>query len=35
MTCAVLENLLAFKRGEVPPNLVNTEVVQKRSPGFS
>ena len=34
MTCAVLENLLAFKRGEVPPNLVNREVVQKRMPGF-
>ncbi|HIQ23918.1 MAG TPA: D-glycerate dehydrogenase [Pyrodictium delaneyi] len=35
MTCAVLENLLAFKRGEVPPNLVNPEVVEKRKPGFS
>ncbi|HID41386.1 MAG TPA: D-glycerate dehydrogenase, partial [Pyrodictium sp.] len=34
MTCAVLENLLAFKRGEVPPNLVNPEVVEKRKPGF-
>ncbi|NOZ88938.1 MAG: D-glycerate dehydrogenase [Crenarchaeota archaeon] len=34
MTCAVLENLLAFKRGEVPPNLVNREVVEKRRPGF-
>jgi len=34
MTCAVLENLLAFKRGEVPPNLVNKEVVEKRKPGF-
>lgn len=35
MTCAVLDNLLAFKRGEVPPNLVNPEVVEKRRPGFT
>ncbi len=34
MTCAVLDNLLAFKRGEIPPNLVNKEVVEKRRPGF-
>ncbi len=34
MTCAVLDNLLAFKRGEIPPNLVNREVVEKRRPGF-
>lgn len=34
MTCAVLDNLLAFKRGEVPPNTVNPEVVEKRRPGF-
>ncbi len=35
MTCAVLDNLLAFKRGEIPPNLVNKEVIKKRRPGFS
>ncbi len=34
MTCAVLDNLLAFKRGEVPPNTVNPEVAEKRRPGF-
>lgn len=30
----VAENLMAFKRGEVPPNLVNPEVVKVRPPGF-
>ncbi|BEP17092.1 glyoxylate reductase [Pyrofollis japonicus] len=35
MTCAVLENLLAFKNGKVPPNLVNQDVVSKTPPGFS
>jgi len=34
MTCAVLENLLAFKAGKVPPNLVNPEVAEKVPPGF-
>ena len=34
MTCSVLENLLAFKQGRVPPNLVNREVVRVRPPGF-
>ncbi len=34
MTCAVLENLLKFKNGEVPPNLVNKDVVGGRKPGF-
>jgi glyoxylate reductase len=34
MTCAVLENLLAFKEGRVPPNLVNPEVVEEAPPGF-
>ncbi len=30
----VAENLIAFKRGEVPPNLVNQDVVRVRPPGF-
>ncbi|RDD53579.1 MAG: D-glycerate dehydrogenase [Candidatus Korarchaeota archaeon NZ13-K] len=30
----VAENLIAFKRGEVPPNLVNPDVVRVRPPGF-
>jgi glyoxylate reductase len=30
----VVENLLAFKQGKVPPTLVNKEVLQIRSPGF-
>jgi glyoxylate reductase len=34
MTCAVLDNLLAFKNGKVPPNLVNKDVVRVRPPGF-
>ena len=34
MTCAVLDNLLAFREGRVPPNLVNREVVDVRPPGF-
>jgi glyoxylate reductase len=31
----VAENLLAFKRGEVPPTLVNKDVLNVRKPGFS
>ncbi len=31
----VAENLIAFLRGEVPPNLVNKDVVKVRPPGFS
>ena len=34
MACAVLENLVAFKRGKVPPNLVNRDVVERAKPGF-
>ncbi len=34
MADMVAENLLAFARGEVPPNLVNREVVEIRPPGF-
>ena len=30
----VAENLLAFKRGEIPPTLVNKDVVNVRKPGF-
>ena len=30
----VLQNLEAFMRGEVPPTLVNSEVVKVRGPGF-
>jgi len=30
----VADNLILFAKGEVPPNLVNREVVQVRSPGF-
>ncbi|MDW8036341.1 MAG: D-glycerate dehydrogenase, partial [Candidatus Korarchaeum sp.] len=30
----VAENLIAFKRGDIPPNLVNPEVVKVRPPGF-
>ncbi len=29
------ENLIAFSQGEIPPTLVNPEVVQKRRPGFA
>jgi len=31
----VAENLLAFKRGEIPPTLVNKDVLNVREPGFS
>ncbi|WP_288073475.1 glyoxylate reductase [Pyrococcus sp.] len=31
----VARNLIAFKRGEVPPTLVNKEVIKIRKPGFS
>ncbi len=34
MACAVLENLLAFRDGREPPNLVNRDVVKVRPPGF-
>ncbi len=30
----VAENLIAFYKGEIPPTLVNKEVVKVRSPGF-
>jgi len=30
----VAENLVAFYKGEIPPTLVNKEVVNKRKPGF-
>ncbi|AMM53392.1 glyoxylate reductase [Pyrococcus kukulkanii] len=30
----VARNLIAFKRGEVPPTLVNREVIKIRKPGF-
>ncbi|MGB9630993.1 MAG: glyoxylate reductase [Candidatus Methanodesulfokora sp.] len=30
----VAENLLAFKRGEIPPTLVNKDVINVRKPGF-
>ncbi len=30
----VARNLIAFKNGEVPPTLVNKEVVKVRKPGF-
>jgi glyoxylate reductase len=30
----VAENLLAFKRGETPPTLVNKDVINVRKPGF-
>jgi glyoxylate reductase len=34
MAMMAAENLLAFYRGEVPPNLVNPEVVKVKPPGF-
>jgi glyoxylate reductase len=34
MAHAVADNLIAFYKGEIPPNLVNKEVVNKRKPGF-
>jgi len=34
MARLVAENLIAFYRGEVPPTLVNREVVKVRPPGF-
>ncbi len=30
----VAENLIAFYKGEIPPNLVNKEVIKIREPGF-
>lgn len=30
----VMENLIAFIKGEIPPNLVNKEVLNVRKPGF-
>ncbi len=30
----VAKNLIAFKNGQVPPTLVNREVVKVRKPGF-
>ncbi len=35
MACMVLESLLAFRDGKVPPNLVNKDVVKVRKPGFT
>ncbi|MCS7099027.1 MAG: glyoxylate reductase [Sulfolobales archaeon] len=35
MADAVADNLIAFYEGRVPPNLVNRDVVNLRSPGFS
>jgi len=35
MALMVAENLLSFARGEVPPNLVNKQVLKIRPPGFS
>jgi len=35
MALMAAENLVAFARGEVPPNLVNPEVVKVRPPGFN
>jgi len=34
MANMVAENLIAFAKGEIPPNLVNKEVVNIRKPGF-
>ncbi len=34
MALLVADNLIAFARGEIPPTLVNKEVVEKRKPGF-
>jgi glyoxylate reductase len=34
MAEVVLENLIAFYEGRVPPNLVNPDVVKVRPPGF-
>ncbi|MEB3788901.1 MAG: NAD(P)-binding domain-containing protein [Desulfurococcales archaeon] len=34
MADIVAENLIAFAKGEVPPTLVNKDVLQVRSPGF-
>jgi glyoxylate reductase len=30
----VARNLIAFKNGQIPPTLVNREVVNGRKPGF-
>ena len=35
MADMVAENLIAFARGETPPNLVNREVISIRKPGFA
>ena len=35
MANLVAENLISFYKGEVPPNLVNKEVVRIRKPGFT
>lgn len=34
MANLVADNLIAFAKGEIPPTLVNKEVVNKRKPGF-
>lgn len=34
MAQAVADNLIAFYKGEIPPNLVNREVINVRKPGF-
>ncbi|RLE50917.1 MAG: D-glycerate dehydrogenase [Candidatus Methanomethylicota archaeon] len=35
MALMVAENLIKFAKGEIPPNLVNKNVVKIRSPGFT
>ena len=35
MANIVAENLIAFAKGEIPPTLVNREVVKVRKPGFT
>ena len=34
MARLVAENLIAFAKGEIPPNLINMEVIKIRKPGF-
>ncbi|MEB3846267.1 MAG: D-glycerate dehydrogenase, partial [Desulfurococcales archaeon] len=34
MATLVAENLIAFLKGEIPPTLVNKDVIKVRSPGF-
>ena len=34
MARLVAENLIAFAKGEIPPNLINMEVIKIREPGF-